>query len=102
MKKDLTEGTTRGRMRPHKGKLERPNRPPPSSLPPSRLKQEPRIEEIYCLKWKQTGNIPVLQGYIKKSRAYRHANKCNATLRPNFFQRLLGRYWVVATIEIVR
>jgi len=93
--KSLTEGKTLGSK---KGSSKRPNRPPPSPNP----KREPRIKEIYCLQWKQTGNIPVLQGYVEKSRAYRHANSCNGSLQPNFFQRLLGRYWIVVAIKVMR
>ena len=96
--KPLTEGKTRGSKKIYNGKSIRPNRPPPSPNP--RPKQEPRIKEIYCLKWKQSGRIPVLEGYIDKQRAQDHADYCNKVVGTSALQKLLGRYWVVETIKI--
>jgi len=56
--------------------------------------------KIYALRWKQTGRISCVEAYTNKRQAQRNADTNNTALNQNFFQKLLGRYWEVATINV--
>ena len=55
---------------------------------------------IYALKWKQSGKISPVEAYTDKAHAQRSADYNNKKLRQNYFQKLLGRYWVVQEIYV--
>ena len=56
--------------------------------------------KIYALKWKQTGKISAREAYLTREQAQRNADHNNKQLNPNHLQRLLGRYWEVAVINV--
>ena len=56
--------------------------------------------KIYALKWKQTGRISTVEAYTNREQAQRNADTNNANLNQNLLQKALGRYWVVATINV--
>jgi hypothetical protein len=94
MVKPLTEGKTLGGMSSKAPKGES-RRPPPTYKP----KTVPRIKEVYCLKWKQSGRVTVPEFFTDKAEAQRYADACNKTLKLNHIQKMLGRYWFVETFK---
>ncbi len=56
--------------------------------------------KIYALRWKQSGVISTVEAYLDEGQAQANADSNNKELNQNFFQKVLGRYWEVATINV--
>jgi hypothetical protein len=59
-------------------------------------------KQVYVLKWKQTGVMSRNECFADKKRAEEHCEYNNSLLHLTRMQKILGRYWVVKPLVLIR